>query len=272
MPTPHIMAKRLRESDDATVGHDEETPSQSDDTMAHTPKYTELESEDQEDRQTFTCLLPGHNPLTFPLYISFESHYTQTHTNRCRSCHKNFPSAHFLSLHISENHDPILATKRDNGDKTYACFVEGCEKVCQDWRKRRSHLVDKHGFPRNYDFFVVDGGIDGRRSMLRPGVDENGHRRSSRERGRSWSSATAGTQTTEGTSLSLPGDEAVEVEGEADVQKATVSKPMSPKKGSSTQKGGNSMDEIADSMSALQFVPRSVTLKNKKGKTGFAKT
>lgn len=265
------MAKRLRESDDVPAQHDEEEPSQSEETMAHTPKYTELdEPSEHQDGQSFTCLLPGHNTLTFPSYADFESHYTQTHTNRCRSCRENFPSNHFLDLHLAENHDPIIATRRDNGDKTFACFVEGCDKVCIDWRKRRSHLVDKHGFPRNYDFFVVNGGIDGRRSMLRPGVDENGHRRSSRERGRRGSSATVGTQTTEASSVTLAGDEVVEEEGEADASKV-VSKPVSPKKGVPAQKGASSMDEIATSMSALQFVPRSVTLKNKKGKTGFAK-
>ena len=30
------------------------------------------------------------------------------------------------------------------------------------------HLVDKHFFPRNYDFFIVNDGIDRRSSMLRP--------------------------------------------------------------------------------------------------------
>lgn len=30
------------------------------------------------------------------------------------------------------------------------------------------HLIDKHMFPKNYDFFIVNSGIDRRSSMLRP--------------------------------------------------------------------------------------------------------
>ena len=30
------------------------------------------------------------------------------------------------------------------------------------------HLIDKHMFPKNYDFFIVNSGIDKRSSMLRP--------------------------------------------------------------------------------------------------------
>ncbi|KAF3039412.1 hypothetical protein E8E12_008917 [Didymella heteroderae] len=34
--------------------------------------------------------------------------------------------------------------------------------------KRRMHCVDKHQFPKNYDFFIINDGIDRRNSMLRP--------------------------------------------------------------------------------------------------------
>lgn len=46
--------------------------------------------------------------------------------------------------------------------------MEGCDKLCSTHFKRRLHLMDKHGFPRNYDFFIVNDGIDRRKSMLRP--------------------------------------------------------------------------------------------------------
>ncbi|KAF2161036.1 hypothetical protein M409DRAFT_70102 [Zasmidium cellare ATCC 36951] len=238
--------------------------------MAHTPKYTELESE-HDDRQAFNCLLPPHSAQTFATYADFEIHYTQTHTNRCRECNKNFPSDHFLDLHLTENHDPIVATRRDNGEKTYVCFVEGCDKVCQDWKKRRNHLVDKHGFPRNYNFFIVNDGIDGRYSMLRRGVDENGHRKSSRERGRRDSSATVTTQTTDATSLSLASDSVVEEESERARPKASIPKTRSEKKVMPAKSKEVSVDAVTKSMSSLQFVPRSVTFGKKKGKSGFAK-
>ena len=57
----------------------------------------------------------------------------------------------------------------------YACFVEDCDRKCSTPQKRRMHLVDKHLFPKDYDFYVVNDGIDHRNSMLRSGR----HRRKS---------------------------------------------------------------------------------------------
>ncbi|KAF2749571.1 hypothetical protein M011DRAFT_420013, partial [Sporormia fimetaria CBS 119925] len=114
------------------------------------------------------CSLPPHKPLWFSTYEEYDVHYSKTHTNRCQECHKNFPDEHFLHLHIAENHDPISAAKRDRGEKTYACLVSTCDRLCSTPQKRRLHCIDKHLFPRNYDFFVINDGIDRRGSMLRP--------------------------------------------------------------------------------------------------------
>ncbi|EME85911.1 uncharacterized protein MYCFIDRAFT_161546, partial [Pseudocercospora fijiensis CIRAD86] len=168
------MAKRERAGSMSDGARSPDLPEEEE---AHTPKYVELAEPEQAPAKAMQCLLPPHKPLSFAAYNDYEAHYYQSHTNRCRECQKNLPTPHFLELHLSENHDPIVAAKRDRGEKTFACFVEGCEKVCSEWQKRRSHLVDRHGFPRNYDFFIVNNGIDGRRSMLRPGVDAQGHRK-----------------------------------------------------------------------------------------------
>jgi hypothetical protein len=138
-------------------------------------KYAQLAST-PNSTYNMRCFLPPHKPLTFSSQADYETHYTSSHSNRCSDCSANFPTQHFLSLHITENHDPIALAKSERGEKIYACFVEGCDKVCGEWTKRRRHLVDKHGFPRNYDFLVVNTGVDGKRSMLRAGVDEHGHR------------------------------------------------------------------------------------------------
>lgn len=50
----------------------------------------------------------------------------------------------------------------------FACLLPTCDRVCSTAHKRRLHLIDKHQFPRNYDFFIVNDGIDRRSSMLRP--------------------------------------------------------------------------------------------------------
>lgn len=228
----------------------------------HAPKYASLEPESTP--ASMRCLLPPHKALSFATYADYERHYQQAHTNRCSDCKKNFPTSYFLELHIAENHDPIVAAKREKGEKIYACFVEGCDKVCSDWTKRRSHLVDKHGFPRNYDFFVVNSGIDGRRSMLRAGVDAQGHRKSSRER--RGSSATDATQDTEATSVSeqTSGErEEEEIVAKAEVKEESSRTEMQPK-------ATSAVDDLTSSMSSLKMVPRSVRFG--RGRAGFAKS
>jgi hypothetical protein len=260
------MSKRLRQ--DSLTSEDEaahesaasKSRSQSAEPDVHTPKYTSLEA--ATEKPIMRCSLPPHKPLDFPTYAEYESHYNQFHINRCRDCRKNFPTGRFLELHLAEHHDPIVASKQEAGEKTYACFVEDCEKVCGDWKKRRSHLVDKHGFPKNYDFLIVDHGIDGRSSMLRPGVDEQGHRKSSRERHRKRSSTLEATQSTEATST-MSTDEA-----RADITNAETTKEST----SIAANGKEGMDQLTSSMSSLNMVPRSITFGQRKGRSGFAKS
>ncbi|KAK3725504.1 hypothetical protein LTR37_000474 [Vermiconidia calcicola] len=268
------MAKRLRRDSVSSDAEDDDTPlpaksrSQSIEPAAHTAKYASLDTATREQSTIMRCQLPSHKPLKFASYPEYESHYQQAHTNRCTDCRKNFPTGHFLELHIAENHDPIAASKRDAGEKTYSCFVEGCEKICSEWQKRRSHLVDKHGYPKNYDFLVVDHGVDGRRSMLRPGIDAQGHRKSSRERGRSSSSATEATETTEASSISEPNGlspSAAKGAGAAAMESAEEATGPETK-----QEAG--MDELATSFSSLKMVPRTVTFGKRKGRSGFAKS
>jgi hypothetical protein len=63
------------------------------------------------------CSLPPHKKLSFLITDEYEVHYLQTHINRCIECDRNFPSGHFLLLHIAENHDPINEAKKERGDK-----------------------------------------------------------------------------------------------------------------------------------------------------------
>lgn len=72
------------------------------------------------DRAFVTCELPplcSSNPQRFASAMDFESHYVKFHSNRCVTCGKVFPSERFLDLHITENHDPFAALKRERGDK-----------------------------------------------------------------------------------------------------------------------------------------------------------
>ncbi|KAK6432446.1 hypothetical protein LTR95_011387 [Oleoguttula sp. CCFEE 5521] len=233
------------------------------------------------------CFLPPHRPFTFNSQVEFETHYAKEHSNRCSECRHNLPTPHLLGLHIAENHDPIIAARRERGDKTFACLVDGCEKVCGDWKKRRMHLIDKHGFPRNYDFFIVNTGVDGKGSMLRPGVDAQGHRASSRERRDSSVSEDEATATpATSSSVASPtarGPTTAEQEsmapspGATSIAQAHIAAPRvlgGKKRAASirsigaggilaTQLGRSGTDEITSSMSALKMVPRVVAEKQR---------
>ncbi|KAF9734656.1 hypothetical protein PMIN03_004172 [Paraphaeosphaeria minitans] len=232
------------------------------------------------------CSLPPHGPLAFASFEAYDVHYKQTHMNRCSDCQRNFPDPHFLGLHIAENHDPISAARRDRGEKTYACLVPSCDRLCSTPHKRRLHCIDKHHFPREYDFFVVNDGIDRRSSMLRPP-----HRRRS-------STINSTTSTTSIRHVSEANGEVMEVvkavigedeeeeeeeeeEGMAeDSQRAPVklrgrggfTHPRGSRGSTrgrvtdqasiqtvpATNTAADPMDGLASSMSALQFVPHSL--------------
>ncbi|KAL3426942.1 zinc finger protein [Phlyctema vagabunda] len=202
------------------------------------------------------CSLPPHRtPIAFSSFEEYEVHYSKMHTNRCLECRKNFPTDHFLNLHIQENHDALTEVLRERGERTYCCFVDDCERVCSTSQKRRLHLIDKHAFPKEYDFHVVNDGIDGRSSMLRSGR----HRRRSsaaqhmteiEERARRrHSKAMSITATKED-------DESSDSEG-AD----PGSIPTSP-----NSKIDADMDGLTGAMSALKFVPPSIRFGRGRGK------
>jgi hypothetical protein len=208
------------------------------------------------------CSLPPHPTLSFPTFSDFETHYAQAHTNRCSSCHKNFPTEHFLSLHISENHDPLDEARRAKGEKTYRCFVEGCEKVCSAPPKRRMHLTDKHMFPKNYDFLIVNDGIDKRSSMLR-----SRHRRASSAAERAVRrEKQAGIMGGQKLETSIPvdeGEDVTEAKGADHVPKSTAN-------GASASEV--EMDVITSGMSALKFVPPSVRFGRGGRRGGFSRS
>nr|POE85234.1 zinc finger protein 511 [Quercus suber] len=244
-----------------------QTLSQLNNTDAPTAKFTQLSSPDHSvtPPTSISCQLPPHVPLYFPTALHYERHYTSAHSNRCISCLANLPSSRFLALHISENHDPIALARRDRGEKIYACFVEGCEKLCIDWKKRRSHMVDKHGFPRNYDFFIVNTGVDGRRSLLRAGVDEQGHRRSSRER-------------TQGGEIAQGEESQLIIEGPAKTMSNGFTAVVENEEAvwedlnTAQAKGQEEVDGLTKSLSSLRMVPRSLTFGKPRMGTGFGKS
>ncbi|KAK0732756.1 hypothetical protein B0T21DRAFT_369628 [Apiosordaria backusii] len=299
------MGKRARESDEATAdpssaftssiisisnGSEPLTKiaaaSGSDPTASKAPaaKITELDPSINTTGFpiiSMRCSLPPHKePLAFPSYEEYESHYRNEHTNRCLECRKNFPSAHLLSLHISETHDAFIQVKRDKGERTYTCFVETCDKVCMTPQKRQMHLIAKHMYPKNFFFGITRYGIDGRRSLLLDekkkssnnknathGTGSHPDRRSSLASASSESSKELRQQQvqdeTSGSTTEKPAFKAAEHQ-DNDMQ-VEPTQPASPER-----KPDVDMEDISAAMSALQFVPRGVRFGRGK-KSGFAK-
>ena len=83
------------------------------------------------------CALPPHSEsLVFATYDEYEAHYYKTHTNRCVECHKNFPSAHLLSVHIEEMHDSFVLVKRERGERTVSPLRPWRHRVCKDGQSK----------------------------------------------------------------------------------------------------------------------------------------
>jgi len=215
------------------------------------------------------CSLPPHRQtLSFTSYDEYEVHYNKTHVNRCLKCRRNFPTTHFLNLHIEENHDALVSVKKERGERTYSCFVEDCDRKCSTPQKRRMHLVDKHLFPKDYDFYIVNDGIDHRTSMLRSGR----HRRKS-----SAAQHVADNGGTVGQRNSTR--EPASVTEAEDIVEQTKNGPVGlpePMVASSSNPRGEDtdMEGLTGAMSSLKFVPPSVRFGRGRGRGrgGFSRT
>ncbi|KKZ60497.1 hypothetical protein EMCG_04861 [[Emmonsia] crescens] len=286
------MAKRSREEPLAFESSDSPVNSQIPSTAMESstsPRGKAAHLDDQNGGQeVMRCSLPPHRePISFSTYEDYGVHYAQAHVNRCSECGKNFPTAHFLTLHIEELHDPLIATRRERGEKTFACFVEGCDRKCSTGQKRRLHLIDKHQFPKLYNFSIVNAGIDQYNSMLRGGMAPTHRRRvsvpnstqhESRLRRRKLSQSTSGENvsnieppsnsnninddTTIGASLnaSLGSIQLPMHVKSVPARAATVAPTGKPKNDTVNEKGAD-IAELEKSMSALRFVPTSVALR-----------
>ncbi|TGJ80685.1 hypothetical protein E0Z10_g8087 [Xylaria hypoxylon] len=228
-------------------------------------KITELDESavDTTSDIAMRCSLPPHREaLSFTTYGDFEAHYNKSHTNRCAECHKNFPSEHLLNVHFEDCHDIFAAVKREKGEHTYSCFVEGCDRKCRTPFKRRNHLIDKHMYPKNYFFALTKDGIDGRQSLLLDG----GHRRR-----RSSTATAASVSKTSQRRQSLRQVEISRPHGDEEKELVPVDSQKSPGKASPVPAPDVEMDDLAGAMSSLQFVPTSIKFGRGRGKAGFAK-
>lgn len=117
-------------------------------------------------------------------------------------------------------------------------------------------MIDKHAYPKDYDFIVVNTGVDNRASMLISGRHRRRssatHRKDIEERAKRRNST---LETITGTDKDQAGGETT-----ADEDKNTP-----------TPKDVN-MTGLTSAMSSLKFVPTSVRFGRGRGRGGFSRT
>lgn len=117
---PYPPAAKMKRSRDSEVEGDSSLADEQ--SLASVPVSKvvglDIESSDNDaSTAALQCSMPGHPPgLSFATYNQYETHYNNTHTNRCLECRKNFPSSHYLDLHIAECHDALVEVRRDKGE------------------------------------------------------------------------------------------------------------------------------------------------------------
>ncbi|EFW16486.1 hypothetical protein D8B26_005810 [Coccidioides posadasii str. Silveira] len=247
---------------------------------SHLPqrKHVHLDASVQSP-ELIRCAFPPHRkPVSFSTYEEYEIHYKQSHVNRCSECGKNFPSELFLARHIEENHDPLTAARRERGEKTFGCFVEGCERRCSTPQKRRMHLIDKHSFPRTYNFYIINDGIDKHKSLLKSSLPQ--HRRVSipastqheppQRRLQPFEFMKTSTQATP-----APAEPPYVQMPNSKTPNPVTSNHTSPRDQSETVHictSGHDVTELTNSMSALKFIPTSVLLRQDREKSSASST
>jgi hypothetical protein len=128
------------------------------------------------------------------------------------------------------------------------------------------HLIDKHFFPKDYDFYIVNDGIEHRSSLLRTGR----HRKRSSA---AQHSADIEDRARRRSSTQQSNNEIdSHMSGEGAPEYAAEIKAIRP-----PHAGPNDKDDIEDltgAMSALKFVPPSVRFGRGRGRGrgGFSKT
>jgi hypothetical protein len=267
-----MMSKRSRQASFSPSSDDsgESTVEYEEDTLAGHAPPTKFSHTDPDARaplaaRVMQCTLAPHREtLCFDSQEEYEVHYNKEHTNRCATCSKNFPTARFLELHLEENHNSLREALAARGERTYGCFVENCDRKCSTPQKRRLHLIDKHMFPRSYNFRVVDQGIDKASSMLREGRRRRvstAHDIQQLGRHRRQASTQLHSQPRDvGEGESHPNSTSDDSKGTiANTEHRIRDTPSSAVTSDETGKGPDAdLDGITQSLSALRFVPTSV--------------
>lgn len=148
------------------------TPSQTSSLIVdtHNPPKTPRTLADETGSSTSSypilCTLPptcNREPVALTSTRDLEVHYSKYHACVCEygRCGTVFPDPRLLELHQTECHDPLAAARKERGEKIFACHLSDCAKLFSTPKGRRLHLIQVHGYPKEYFFAVTNKGIGG---------------------------------------------------------------------------------------------------------------
>lgn len=70
----------------------------------------------------------------------------------------------------TECHDPLTAIRKDNGERTFECFVATCKRIFLTPKARRLHLISVHDYPKEFFFAITNKGVGGLLEKWGPGA------------------------------------------------------------------------------------------------------
>ncbi|KAJ8473736.1 hypothetical protein ONZ51_g7670 [Trametes cubensis] len=110
------------------------------------------------------CTLPPTcNPPNRPTHLAgtrdLEAHYAMYHAHVCEEKGLAHPRA--PQSHQTECHDPLAAVRKERGEKIFACHLATCPRRFSTPKTRRLHLIEAHGYPKEYFFAVTNKGVGG---------------------------------------------------------------------------------------------------------------
>ncbi|KAH8118414.1 hypothetical protein DFH11DRAFT_1503114 [Phellopilus nigrolimitatus] len=160
----YASAKRARQDQFSASSSRSPSP-----TTMPTSKAQRVANRASRDGAPLLCTLPPtcHPPHNAPTALAnsqeLEAHYAKYHAHVCeeRGCAAVFPNARLLELHQAECHDPLALVRKERGEKIFACHLETCPRLFLNPKKRRLHLIQAHGFPKEYFFAVTNKGVGG---------------------------------------------------------------------------------------------------------------
>ncbi|KAH0583057.1 hypothetical protein H2248_010945 [Termitomyces sp. 'cryptogamus'] len=124
------------------------------------------QAESEGGNHPLLCTLPptcNHKPTPLANSRELEAHYATYHAHVCEQhgCGAVFPEVRLLELHQTECHDPLAAVRKERGEKIFGCHLASCARLFSTPKTRRLHLIQAHGYPKEYFFAVTNKGIGG---------------------------------------------------------------------------------------------------------------